>query len=195
MMFNLKEKEYLLVFTGPDGAGRKTIAEMIFRSLHIPHVISYTTRPKKPMEVEGQDYHFVTEEQFLEAENAGAFLESVVQDGYHYGIKETDFAALFAESQAVIMVLNAEGTEKVKKLYGDKVIRFFIYADSETVVERQKQRGDSEKDIERHLAHYEEAMGYKDACEHIFENFDSSHTAFEITKLLEKYLNVQFLEE
>ncbi|WP_205628828.1 hypothetical protein, partial [Acinetobacter baumannii] len=68
--------------------------------------------PKKPMEVEGQDYHFVTEEEFHVIDNAGGFLESVAQDGYYYGIKETDFAALFTESQGVIMVLNAEGTEK-----------------------------------------------------------------------------------
>lgn len=194
-MFNLKDKEYILVFTGPDGAGRKTIAEMIFRSLHIPPVVSYTTRPKKPMEVDGQDYHFITEAEFRQAEENNEFMERVVSDGYSYGIKEGDIASLFTESQSVIMVLNAEGTEKVKQLYGDRVIRFFIYADSDTVVERQKQRGDSEEDIVRHLAHYNEAMAYKDACEHIFENFDSSHTSFEITKLLENYLNVQFLEE
>lgn len=194
-MFNLKDKEYILVFTGPDGAGRKTIAEMIFRSLHIPPVISYTTRPKKPMEVEGQDYHFITEEQFHQAAANNEFLESVAMDGYHYGIKEGDIAALFTEHQSVIMVLNAEGAEKVKKLYGDNVIRFFIYADSDTVAERQKQRGDSEKDIARHLAHYNEAIAYKDTCEHVFENFDSSHTAFEITKLLEKYLEAKFLED
>ncbi|GEN36169.1 MULTISPECIES: guanylate kinase [Aneurinibacillus] len=194
-MLNLKEKEFIFVFTGPDGAGRKTIAEMIFRSLHIPHVVSYTTRPKKPMEVEGHDYHFITEEEFHQAQKNNEFLESVVMDGYHYGIKETDIVSLFKENHSVIMVLNAQGAETMKKLYGDKVLRFFIYADSETVLDRQKQRGDSEEDIKRHLAHYQEAMEYKEKCEHIFENFDSSHTAFEITKLLEKYLDVQFLEE
>ncbi|ERI11589.1 guanylate kinase [Aneurinibacillus aneurinilyticus] len=194
-MFNLKEKEFIFVFTGPDGAGRKTIAEMIFRSLDIPHVVSYTTRPKKPMEVEGHDYHFITEEQFHHAAKNSEFLEVVVLDGYHYGIKEVDITSLFKEHQSVIMVLNAEGTETIKRLYGDKVVRFFIYADSETVIERQKQRGDSEEDIKRHIAHYEESMEYREACEHVFENFDSSHTAFEITKLFEKYLNVQFLEE
>lgn len=194
-MFNLKDKEYILVFTGPDGAGRKTIAEMILRSLHIPHVVSYTTRPKKPMEVEGQDYHFVTQAEFRQAAENNEFLESVTMDGYSYGIKEGDIASLFTDNQCIIMVLNAEGAEKVKKLYGDHVIRFFIYADTDTVIERQKQRGDSEEDIARHVAHYNEVMAYKDECEHIFENFDSSHTSFEITKLLEKYLNVQFLEE
>ncbi|WP_047154850.1 guanylate kinase [Aneurinibacillus tyrosinisolvens] len=194
-MFNLNEQSYIFVFTGPDGAGRKTVAEMIHRSLHIPPVISYTTRPKKPMEVDRQDYYFISEESFALSEKNNEFLETIKMDGYSYGLKEKDIEELFENNRSIIMVLNAEGTKTIKKMYGDRVIRFFIYENTDVVEERQKQRGDSQEDILRHTAHYEENMQYKEECEHAYKNFDSSHTAFDITKLLENYLDEKFLEE
>ena len=67
-MYTLKEKEMIFVFTGPHGAGRKTVAEMSGSTLGLKQVISYTTRPQRPTEFDGQDYHFITSKQFADAQ-------------------------------------------------------------------------------------------------------------------------------
>lgn len=55
-----------LLFVGPDGSGRYTLAEAIGITLQIPTVVSYTTREKRSRETEGKEYHFISEDEFHE---------------------------------------------------------------------------------------------------------------------------------
>ncbi|GEL06978.1 guanylate kinase [Salisediminibacterium halotolerans] len=195
-MYDLKDKEMIFVFTGPDGSGRKTVANMAARTtLHMTGVISYTTRAKRPYETDGEDYHFISEDAFDVAKENGEFLEDVVINGYRYGIKEEDVRTKFAQKGCIYLVLNNEGADILKQLYGEKVIRIFIYADRSTVIERQRERGDNEAVIERHLSHYDRDMAYKKVCEHAFENYRLDHTAFEVTEIISNYLQLDLTTE
>ncbi|PUA40628.1 guanylate kinase [Paenibacillus elgii] len=194
-MYELKDKELIFVFTGPNGAGRRTVAQMSGSTLGIKQVISYTTRPPRSSEVDGQDYHFVTRKQFEEAETNREFIEVIELDGNLYGVKESDVADMVQKQGAVYLILNRQGAETLKSLYGDRVVRIFIYADRETVKRREKERGDSPELIDRYMSHYEEEMAYKDSCEHTFENLDLAHTVFDLTKALDdNYLHRNLLD-
>ncbi|WP_141336685.1 guanylate kinase [Paenibacillus sp. tmac-D7] len=194
-MYELKDKELIFVFTGPNGAGRRTVAQMSGNTLGIKQVISYTTRPPRPSEMDGQDYHFVSSETFAAAEANNEFIEVVEIDGNRYGIKEADVAEQLQKFGAVYLVLNRFGAEALKKIYGDKIVRIFIYADRETVERREQERGDSPELIKRYMSHYDEEMAYKDSCEHVFENLDLAHTVFHLTKTLdETYLKRNLLD-
>ena len=188
-MYHIKDKEKLFIYTGPDGSGRKTIAKMVATMFDMETVLSYTTRPARHYEKDGEDYHFIEEATFKNMEKNGDFLESVEIDGFHYGIKEEDIVNVFAKNSLVYLTLNPEGTEKLKQMYGERVIRLFVFADRETVYHRQKDRQDSEDDIQRHMAHYDEIMAYKTKCEHVFENFDSPQVSFQVSEVIEKYLD------
>ena len=188
-MYQIKDKEKLFIYTGPDGSGRKTIAKMVATMFDMETVLSYTTRPARHYEKNGEDYHFIDESTFNEIEENGDFLESVEIDGFHYGIKKEDIVKVFSTNKLVYLTLNPEGTEKLKQTYGDRVIRLFVFADRETVSTRQKDRQDSAEDILRHMAHYDEIMGYKAKCEHVFENFDSPQVSFQVSEVIEKYLD------
>lgn len=188
-MYQVKEKERLFIYTGPDGSGRKTIAKMVSTVFDMETVISYTTRQPRHYETDGVDYHFVSDDIFAKMEEQEEFIESVEIDGIHYGIREEDVIKAFENHNFVYLTLNPEGTEKLKKMYGERVVRLFIYADRETVMSRQRERQDSEEDIERHLNHYDETMSYKKDCEHSFENFDSPQVSFQVSEVIEKYLD------
>nr|WP_263326380.1 guanylate kinase [Neobacillus sp. Marseille-Q6967] len=188
-MYTIKEKEKLFIYTGPDGSGRKTIAKMVATAFDMETVISYTTRSPRHYEQNGEDYHFVTEETFKQMQENHEFLESVEIDGYHYGIREQDIVKAFENHNLVYLTLNPEGTEKLKKMYGDKVMRFFIYADRDTVILRHKARNDKEEDIQRHLSHYDEIMAYKKECEHAFENYDSPQISYQVSEVIEAFLD------
>jgi guanylate kinase len=194
-MYQLKEQEMIFVFTGPDGSGRKTVADMVGQTLGLRKVLSYTTRPRRPAEVDGQDYHFITREQFEEAERNGEFVESVEIDGYKYGIKSDDIEELFKQNDFIYLILNAQGARTLKQLYGDKVTRIFIYVDRDVIIERQKALGVSDEILEHHFRHYDEDMAYKDECKHVVENTDLAHTVFTVTKLLEQYMNRNLIEK
>ncbi|ALS24261.1 MULTISPECIES: guanylate kinase [Paenibacillus] len=194
-MYELKDKELIFVFTGPNGAGRRTVAQMSGSTLGMKQVLSYTTRPPRSSEVDGQDYHFVSREQFAAAEANNEFIEVVEIDGNRYGIKEKDVAQMLQKHGAIYLILNRYGAEMLKKIYGDRVIRIFIYADRDTVMRREQERGDSPELINRYMSHYDEEMAYKDSCEHAFENLDLAHTVFDLTKTLDdNYLHRNLLD-
>ena len=187
-MYQIKEKEKLFIYTGPDGSGRKTIAKMVATAFDMETVLSYTTRPPRHYEQNGVDYHFVDEAAYLKMQEQEEFLESVSIDGYYYGIREEEIVKAFKNHNLVYLTLNPEGTEKLKTMYGGRVMRFFIYADRETVIERQKTRQDNEMDIQRHIKHYDETMEYKNSCEHAFENYDLPQVSYQISEVIETFL-------
>lgn len=188
-MYQIKEKEKLFIYTGPDGSGRKTVAKMVATAFDMEPVISYTTRAPRHYEKDGEDYHFVDLMTFKKMEENQEFLESIEIDGNHYGIREEDIVNAFASHNLVYLTLNPQGTEKLKNMYGEKVMRFFLYASRDTVISRQTERGDSEDVIQRHLAHYDEIMNYKNECEYVFENYDSPQISYQISEVIEKFLD------
>jgi guanylate kinase len=188
-MYELKDKEMIFVFTGPNGAGRKTIADMAGLTLNIKQVLSYTTRSRRPTETEGEEYFFVSRETFDEAQQQGQFIEVIAFDGNQYGIKSSDIEEQLQASGCIYLVLNSEGTHILKKLYGDKVVRIFINADQEQLTSRQQERGDSPEIMARYRTNYEKEAAYRSQCEHVYDNTDLSHTMYDITKTLENYLD------
>jgi guanylate kinase len=187
-MYTLKDRELIFVFTGPHGAGRKTVAEMSGSTLEMKQVISCTTRPKRAAEVEGQDYYFLTPDEFADTEARGEFVELSTINNHFYGIRNNDIQRMFLTSGSIYLILNRFGASTLKKLYGDKVVRIFIYANRDTLEKRMRESGDSEVDIQLYLSHYEEEMAYRDECEHVFENVDLAHTVFDLTKTLDETL-------
>jgi guanylate kinase len=188
-MYELKDKELIFVFTGPNGAGRKTVAEMAGLTLNIKQVLSYTTRSRRPNEVEEEDYYFISREAFETAQQSGQFIEVIEFGGNLYGIKNEDIENQLQASGCIYLILNREGANILKKLYGDKVVRIFIYADRDELIARQQERGDTPEQISRYLDNYEKESANREECEHTYDNSDLSHTMYAITKTLDAYLD------
>ncbi|HEY0827118.1 MAG TPA: guanylate kinase [Bacilli bacterium] len=188
-MYTLKDTEMIFVFTGPDGSGRRTVADMVGATLGIKKVLSCTTREPRPTELDGQDYHFISEESFLQAKENGEFVESVNHDGNWYGIKHKHIEQMFEENAFIYLVISASGARTLKKIYGDKVTRIFIYADREKVMERQRLLGATDRVVQSHVEHYDDGMAYHDECKYAFENDDLAHTVFAVTNILEEVLD------
>ena len=68
-------------------------------------------------------------------------------------------------------------------------MRIFIYADRVTVEQRQRKKGLSETEIKNHLNHYDSDMSYMPQCKYSIENVDLAHAVYDITNILETYLN------
>lgn len=184
----LKDRDLIIVFTGPDGSGRKSVAEAVGHTFGMERVLSCVTRPPRHGEVNGREYHFVTREQYLDMERADEFLESIAINGNLYGIRTRDIEDKLQRFGCVYLIMNREGAAIVKEHYGDKVIRIFLYADRRTVEERQRLLGVPDDVIQTRLLLYDGEMAYRNECEHAYENDDLGQTAFTITNTLEDYL-------
>ncbi|NEW06944.1 guanylate kinase [Paenibacillus sp. SYP-B3998] len=193
-MYALKEREMVFVFTGPHGAGRKTVAEMSGSTLGMKQVISYTTRPPRATEVDGQDYHFISPAQFAASKEDNEFIEVSTVNDHLYGIKSADIEQMFQQSGSIYLILNRFGARTLKELYGEHVVQIFIYAQPELLAQRMRESGDSEEIIAKYISYYEEEMAYRDHCAHVFENVDLAHTVFDLTKTLDQYLNRNLLD-
>ncbi|MDQ0337934.1 guanylate kinase [Caldalkalibacillus uzonensis] len=179
-----------LLFVGPDGSGRFTLANAIGVTLNIPMVTSYTTRPKRPRETDGKEYHFVSEDKFKAMQEANEFIEVVQSDDFYYGIRKEDCQQLLEKAGSFFAILSPEGCEIFKREFTN-TLTIFVYADRDTVVQRQIERGDDPETIKRHLSHYEEIMAYKDKCDIAIPNYDLASTAQELTNRIEKFLGIE----
>ncbi len=193
-MYQLKEKEMLFIYTGPDGSGRKTLAKMVSTAFDLETVPSFTTRGPRPFENNGSDYHFVSEETFLQMKQQDEFLESVQFHGSYYGIREIDIKNIFNTHKIIYLTMNIEGAQLLKDLYKNQVVQFFISADRDTVIQRLKDRGEDELAIKLHMDDYDKTMAYKDKCEHVFENYDLPQVSFQISEVIESYLDRNLTE-
>ncbi|TBL80637.1 guanylate kinase [Paenibacillus thalictri] len=187
-MGGTNDNKRIFVFTGPDGSGRKTVAQKVGALCGLHRVISYTTRPPRSYEKDGVDYHFITLEQFTEAEQNGEFVESLEIEGVHYGIKSREIDVMFQQQQFVYLILNRQGSELVKQAFGDKVVRIMIYADRNKVMSRLLERGDTTEVVYKNLDRYEEELSYLKECDAHVENYELDETVDEVAEIIKTYI-------
>ena len=178
----------IFVFTGTSGSGRKTIAHKTGRELGLVHVMSCTTRKPRSMEISDKDYHYLTEEQFSEGLQQGQFVQTVRIDNVWYGIRKSDLEEALRGEQSVYVILNKEGASAMKALYGERVIRLFLYVDKQTVRERLEAKGTSFSIIESYLDHYMDEVMYRKQCEHVFENMELTKTLAALQTVIRGYI-------
>ncbi len=149
-----RRRGLLFIVSAPSGAGKTTLVEHLVQILpHLRMSRSYTSRPARPGERDGVDYHFISRSQFEDMITAGAFLEWADVFGNLYGTAAADTAALMATGQDVVMVIDVQGARQVKA-HGIDHTSIFVLPPSFPVLERRL-RGrskDTEEQMQRRLA-------------------------------------------
>ena len=149
-----KPPSLLIVVSGPSGVG-KDAALRRMRELDYPFyfLVTNTTRPKRPEEVEGVDYHFITREQFVEMEQRGEFLERAVVYGYDYGNSRREVKEALARGQDVIMRIDVQGAATIKRMVPDAVFVFMLPPSMEQLEARLRKRRTEPEDYLRLRLH------------------------------------------
>jgi guanylate kinase len=145
-------KPLLAVVTGPSGAGKTTLVKQ-FLAEHPDwrFSVSTTTRPPRPDEVDGVDYHFVSPEEFERRFNAGLFLETAVVHGNRYG---TELSELDRFGKAgLVLDVDVQGGESIRKLKPEALLIFVAPPSIEHLRSRLAQRNqDAAEQIDLRLA-------------------------------------------
>lgn len=128
----------MLVLSSPSGAGKTTLARRLLGSDgDIRMSVSATTRPMRPGEVQDQDYHFVTPQQFQTMIGQGAFLEHASVFGHQYGTPKALVETVLAGGMDVLFDIDWQGTQQLKEKMRDDLVSVFILPPSHDELERR----------------------------------------------------------
>lgn len=142
----------ILVLMGMSCAGKDYISKELI-NMGYKKIVSYTTRPMRPGEVDGVTYKYISKDKFLELDKEGFFAENTsynvaTGETWYYGISIEDLSN--ADENSVV-ILNPEGLRKVKQIDGLHIVSFLIDAKKSTLKRRLKERGDNRKEAKRRL--------------------------------------------
>ncbi|HXH65191.1 MAG TPA: guanylate kinase [Mariprofundaceae bacterium] len=154
----------LFVVSGPSGSGKTSLCRAwMERCPELRLSISSTTRPPRPGEVDGRDYHFLSPAEFERQLAAGAFLESAVVHGHRYGTRKADVERMLAEGFDVLLEIDWQGAQQVAAKLPDAFRIFIMPPSLEELRRRLIGRGqDSAEVVASRMAAAESEMAHAD---------------------------------
>ena len=146
---DIARRGLMLVLSSPSGAGKTTISrELLARDASLWMSVSYTTRPRRPGEVEGRDYHFTTPQKFNLMLNKQEFLEHAKVFDHYYGTPRQPVEEALAAGRDVVFDIDWQGTQQLRQEAGEDVVSVFILPPSTAELERRLQsRARDPKDV------------------------------------------------
>ena len=155
----------MLVLVGESASGKSSIEKYFVDNYGYKKIVSYTTRQPRSSEVDGLDYHFITEEKFHQLKEQGFFAETAVYNNWHYGTAKKDC------TDDKIAVLTPHGLRQLKKINGINVLSFYINVPRRDRLIKILQRGDNiEEAYRRSLSDVGQFDGIEDEVDHVINN-------------------------
>jgi len=174
----------LIVLSGPAGAGKTTVAERLCRETGIRRAVTATTRPPRAGEVDGRDYLFLTEDEFLRRVARGEFLEHARVHGRLYGTPRAPVEQALRAGEARLLVIDVQGAMQVKERCPDALL-VFLDAPDGALEQRLAGRGTEAEDERRRRCEIAEAeRRYKEHYDHCVVNDDLDRTMAELRAIL-----------
>ena len=184
----MKERGRLFVITAPSGAGKSSLIHALMKEdPTLKLSISYTTRAPRPGEANGREYHFVDEKTFLAMRARGEFLESAQVHGNHYGTSKKVIHDALARGEALLLEIDWQGAQQVRRLYPDCVGIFILPPSFEELERRMRARGqDAEAVIRRRLENAREELAHQGEFKYAIINKDFEAAKGELAEIIRK---------
>lgn len=137
----------IFVISGPSGSGKTTITSLVRKRISgIGYSISHTTRPPRPGEKDGREYHFVTRMGFEEMERRGLFLETAEIYGSLYGTSRSSIEPLLEKGLDVVMDVDHRGAFNIRSLYRESSLIYIMPPSLEVLKQRLSARASDSPD-------------------------------------------------
>ncbi len=189
----------LIIMSGPSGVGKGTIRREVMKdqSLNLYYSVSMTTRERRPGEVDGEDYYFVSKEEFQRNIENNNLLEWAEFVGNRYGTPKDKVEKMRDEGKNVLLEIEVNGTTQVlKNCQGRDVISIFILPPSfEELENRIRHRGtESDEVVQTRLKKARAEMELKYHYEFIVLNDDLDRAAKEVKDIIRSRMNAKIIK-
>jgi guanylate kinase len=164
----------LYILSAPSGAGKTSLLKALRERDGGMHVcVSHTTRAMRPGEQDGVDYHFLTQDAFLQMVGEGEFLEHAEVFGNYYGTSEAAVKSELKAGYDIVLEIDWQGARQVRKHFPEAVSIFILPPDQQALRDRLDARGqDSDETIQRRMNQAVEEMSHYVEFDYLVINDD-----------------------
>jgi guanylate kinase len=174
----------VLLVSGPSGSGKSTLCKRLLQDPRVEFSVSATTRPRRPGEVDGREYHFVDKERFRDLISQGAFIEHAEVHGNLYGTLKAPMEAALRAGKLYLVEIDVQGALQLRQL---GVEGLYVFIDVPSIAElrtRLEARGtDSPEVIARRLAKAEWERSERAKYDHVIVNDDLERSFRELQRV------------
>ena len=184
----IRRRGLMLVLSSPSGAGKTTLSRRLLESdSGIVMSVSATTRPRRPNELEGRDYFFVTAERLGEMERQRAFLEHADVFDHRYGTPEKAVMEALAAGRDVLFDIDWQGTQQLKERVRDDLVSVFVLPPSHDELERRlrTRAQDAEDVVARRMAKAADEISHWPEYDYVIVNDDVDRAHAKVVAVLE----------
>ncbi len=186
------DKGKVIIFSAPSGAGKTTIVKHLLASIPaLTFSVSATTRAKRPDEVEGKDYYFLSPTDFKEKLVLEDFLEyQQVYDDIYYGTLRSEVARIHAAGKHAIFDVDVKGGVNLKKQFQDSALSIFVKVTSiDILLQRLSARNtESEEKKEERIRKASSELLYENQFDVVILNDELEKALNEANLIVEKFL-------
>lgn len=166
----------LYIISAPSGCGKTSLVNAMLQSASNMSVsISYTTRPMRPGEQDGVNYHFVGDDEFKKMIKDEAFLEYAEVFGYYYGTSREKVEEQLKQGIDVVLEIDWQGTRQILSHFSNTVSIFILPPSKNTLLERlRSRRQDNEQVIQQRMALAHQELMHFNEYDYLIvnDNFD-----------------------
>lgn len=179
----------LFIISAPSGAGKTTLCQALLH--HFPDLlysVSHTTRPPRPGETPGIDYHFISREEFLQLMDSGNWAEWAEVHGNFYGTSAAFLNEGLAAGKNILLDIDVQGMQKIIRRYPSSITVFIRPPSLDTLRQRLESRGaDSPDVIETRMINAKNEMAEAHRYRHIIVNDDLETATQQLIQLIGGY--------
>ena len=177
----------LFIVTAPSGAGKTSLVnELLHQIKSLLVSVSHTTRPIRPGETNGKNYHFIDEDRFLSMLSNGDFLETADVYGYKYGTSSKWVSAELGRGNDVILEIDWQGAIQIKRQFPGSCSIFILPPSLEALIDRlHKRQQDDDETIARRMAQAKEVISHVKDADYAVVNDRFDETVNEVSSIIQ----------
>lgn len=186
----IRPKGKLFVFSAPSGSGKTTIIKNVLDKFpELIFSVSFTTRKKRPSEIDGKDYFFISETEFKNKIENDEFLEWGKFFGYYYGTLKSFIFENLNKGISIVLEVDVKGALNIKDVYHDSILIFISPPSiNELKIRLFNRKTESDEDFKKRIERAEMELNFRSKFDYDIINNDLENAKEEVNKIISKEL-------